>query len=209
MTADFLLTDSFIRASLDDLANRHKAIERAVCRVGYPVSRRWSHSFGSLARIVIGQQLSTTAAEAIWGRLCDVLAEMSPEALLDATPDRLHTAGLSKRKIEYLTGLAQAVLADELCLDKLPQMPDDVVLEKITAVRGFGHWSADMYLIFALGRPDIWPAGDLAVRLGFGEIMGWNSRPEERQVAAAGRTFTPYRSALALLCWRLYGEAVL
>ena len=82
------------------------------------------------------------------------------------------------------------------------------MIEKMVAIRGFGYWSAHMYLIFALGRPDVWPAGDLAVRTGFGAIMGFSSRPEENQVAAAGKIFSPYRSVLALLCWRFYGEAI-
>jgi DNA-3-methyladenine glycosylase II len=91
----------------------------------------------------------------------------------------------------------------------LPQLTDDEVEAAITAVRGFGRWSAHMYLMFSLGRPDIWPSGDLAVRVGFGRIMGWKDRPDEKKVLAAGDAFSPHRSALALLCWHFYSEAPL
>ena len=86
---------------------------------------------------------------------------------------------------------------------------DEEVEAAISAVRGFGRWSAHMYMMFSLGRPDIWPSGDLAVRVGFGRIMGWKDRPDEKKVIDEGSAFSPYRSALALLCWQFYSEAPL
>jgi DNA-3-methyladenine glycosylase II len=93
-----------------------------------------------------------------------------------------------------------------LPVETLPELADDEVEAAITAVRGFGRWSAHMYMMFSLGRPDIWPSGDLAVRVGFGRIMGWRDRPDEKQVIDEGGAFSPYRSALALLCWQFYSE---
>ena len=89
------------------------------------------------------------------------------------------------------------------------ELTDDEVEAAITAVRGFGRWSAHMYMMFSLGRPDIWPSGDLAVRVGFGRMMGWKERPDEKKVIDEGDAFSPYRSALALLCWQFYSEAPL
>ena len=204
------MTDAHIRRALDALAADHAVVRQAIAQVGYPPSRRREHSFESLARIVVGQQLSTKAAATIAQRVDETVGgELSPETLLAAAPDKLRVAGLSRQKIGYLQSLAEAVLSDVLPIETLPQLTDDEVEAAITAVRGFGRWSAHMYMMFALGRPDIWPSGDLAVRVGFGRIMGWKDRPDEKKVINEGSPFSPYRSALALLCWKFYSEAPL
>jgi len=210
MRRRFTLTDAHIRRALDALAADHAVVRQAIAQVGYPPSRRREHSFESLARIVVGQQLSTKAAATIAQRVDETVGgELSPETLLAAAPDKLRVAGLSRQKIGYLQSLAEAVLSDVLPIETLPQLTDDEVEAAITAVRGFGRWSAHMYMMFALGRPDIWPSGDLAVRVGFGRIMGWKDRPDEKKVINEGSPFSPYRSALALLCWKFYSEAPL
>jgi len=207
---DFALTDRDIKRALDALAKSHAVIAAALEQVGYPASRQREHSFDSLARIVMGQQLSTKAAATIAGRVDAVCGgEVTPLGLIAAPPEALRGAGLSHQKISYLQSLAEAVLSGALCLDALTRCTDEEVEAAITAVRGFGRWSAHMYMMFALGRPDIWPSGDLAVRVGFGRIMGWKDRPTERQVMTEGEAFAPYRSALALLCWHYYSEAPL
>jgi DNA-3-methyladenine glycosylase II len=210
MASRFQLNDRAIRRSLDQLSQAHPAIRRAVDSVGYPRERRREHSFPSLVSIVVGQQLSTKAASTIGARVLDVVGGvMEPAAILEASDDALRTAGLSHQKISYVRALAEAVRSQALPIEALPTMSDEEVLARITAVRGFGPWSAHMYLMFALGRPDIWPIGDLAVRVGFGRIMGWRARPDEKKVARYGAAFAPHRSALALLCWRFYSEAPL
>jgi DNA-3-methyladenine glycosylase II len=195
---------------LDALAADHAVVRQAIAQVGYPPSRRREHSFESLARIVVGQQLSTKAAATIAQRVDETVGgELLPETLLATAPDKLRAAGLSRQKIGYLQSLAEAVISDALPIETLPQLTDDEVEAAITAVRGFGRWSAHMYMMFALGRPDIWPSGDLAVRVGFGRIMGCKDRPDEKKVINEGSAFSPYRSALALLCWKFYSEAPL
>ena len=210
MRRRFTLTDGHIRKALDALAADHAGVERAIAKVGYPPSRRREHSFESLARIVMGQQLSTKAAATIARRVDETMGgALQPKTLLVTAPDQLRAAGLSRQKIGYLRSLAEAVLAGDLSIETLPQLTDDEVEAAITAVRGFGRWSAHMYMIFSLGRPDIWPSGDLAVRGGFGRMMGWQNRPDENKVIHEGSVFSPYRSALALLCWKFYSEAPL
>ena len=206
----FRLTDKAIRKSLDALSIQSDQIANALAVVGYPASRRREHSFESLARIVVGQQLSTKAAATISQRTVDALGgEWLPDAVLSTAPETLRAAGLSQQKAGYLQSLAEAVISGSLSLDTLPQQSDQEVEAAITAIRGFGRWSAHMYLMFALGRPDIWPSGDLAVRVGFGRMMGWSDRPTEQTVIAEGAAFAPHRSALALLCWHYYSEAPL
>jgi DNA-3-methyladenine glycosylase II len=206
----FRLTDAAIRKALDALAQDHREVARAVAQVGYPPSRRREHSFESLARIVMGQQLSVKAAATIAQRVDQAVGgALEPTKLLATAPDQLRAAGLSRQKISYLQSLAEAVISGDLPVETLPELADEEVEAAITAVRGFGRWSAHMYMMFALGRPDIWPSGDLAVRVGFGRIMGWKDRPDEKQVIEKGGAFSPYRSALALLCWQFYSEAPL
>ena len=204
----FRLTDKAIKKSLDALSVQSDEIASALTAVGYPSSRRREHSFESLARIVVGQQLSTKAAATISHRTVNALGgEWRPEAVLSAASETLRAAGLSQQKAGYLQSLADAVLSGSLSLDVLAQQSDQEVEAAITAIRGFGRWSAHMYMMFALGRPDIWPSGDLAVRVGFGRIMGWPDRPTERTVIIEGAAFAPHRSSLALLCWHYYTEA--
>jgi DNA-3-methyladenine glycosylase II len=206
----FRLTDAAIRKALDALAQDHREVARAIAQVGYPPSRRREHSFESLARIVMGQQLSVKAAATIAQRVDQAVGgALEPTKLLATAPDQLRAAGLSRQKISYLQSLAEAVISGDLPVETLPELADEEVEAAITAVRGFGRWSAHMYMMFALGRPDIWPSGDLAVRVGFGRIMGWKDRPDEKQVIEKGGAFSPYRSALALLCWQFYSEAPL
>ena len=210
MRRRFTLTDAHIRKALDALAIDHGAVGQAIAKVGYPPSRRREHSFESLARIVMGQQLSTKAAATIAQRVAETVSGgLLPQTLLATAPEKLRAAGLSRQKIGYLKSLAEAVLSNALPIETLPQLTDDEVEAAITAVRGFGRWSAHMYMMFSLGRPDIWPSGDLAVRVGFGRIMGWRDRPDEKKVIDEGSAFSPYRSALALLCWQFYSEAPL
>ena len=210
MTVRFALTESGIRRALDALSQDHAPIEAALSQVGYPASRRRDHSFASLARIIIGQQLSTKAAATITTRVeAAVGAELTPSSVLSLSPEALRAAGLSRQKIGYLQALSEAVASNALPLEQLPRLGDDEVESAITGVRGLGRWSAHMYMMFALGRPDVWPSGDLAVRVGFGRIMGWSERPDEKKVIAHGAAFSPHRSALALLCWHFYSEAPL
>ena len=158
----------------------------------------------------MGQQLSVKAAATIAQRVGETVGgALGPETLLATAPDQLRAAGLSRQKISYLQSLAEAVISGDLPIETLPELADEEVEAAITAVRGFGRWSAHMYMMFALGRPDIWPSGDLAVRVGFGRIMGWKDRPDEKKVIDEGGAFSPYRSALALLCWQFYSEAPL
>ena len=210
MTTRFALTDRHIRRALDQLSQDHAPIQVALNQVGYPASRRRDHSFESLARIIIGQQLSTKAAATITTRVeAAAGTELTPSSVLSVPPEALREAGLSRQKIGYLQALSEAVTSNVLPLKELPRLSDDEVESAIIGVKGLGRWSAHMYMMFALGRPDVWPSGDLAVRVGFGRIMAWPERPDEKKVIARGAVFSPHRSALALLCWHFYSEAPL
>jgi len=200
---DYHLDTGSIRAALDDLAERHERIARALAQVGYPEERRRDHSFETLARIVVGQQVSVAAATSINKKLVNALdGQLTARAVLDASDELLRSAGLSRQKVNYIQSLATAQATGTLVLEGLPELADDDAVAVITSIKGFGEWSAHMYLMFSLGRPDIWPVGDLAVREGFKRIQGLEERPSAGKLKPMGEEFRPYRSSLAMLCWR-------
>lgn len=208
--ASFKLTQRHIQRGLKELAEREPHVARALERVGYPEPRRRPHGFDALSRIIVGQQVSVQAARAIANRLEACLGgEICADAVLATDNQSLRAAGLSGQKVRYLRALSEAVRSGALPVHALPEMPDEAVVEHITAITGFGEWSAHMYLMFSLGRTDVWPVGDLAVRAGFGRIMAMSERPTPKQTRDAAEHLAPYRSALALLCWKFYSEAPL
>jgi DNA-3-methyladenine glycosylase II len=199
----YQLASADIAHALDALASDHERIARALAQVGYPEERRRDHSFATLARIIVGQQVSVAAAASITRKLVDTLGgDLTAASVLNTPEEDLRGAGLSRQKVSYMQSLATAEASGQLSLTTLPTLSDDDATAAITAIKGFGEWSAHMYLMFSLGRPDIWPVGDLAVREGFKRIQGLEDRPTAAQLKPLGEPYRPYRSALAMLCWR-------
>jgi len=199
----YQLASADIAHALDALASDHERIARALAQVGYPEERRRDHSFATLARIIVGQQVSVAAAASITRKLVDTVGgDLTAASVLNSPEEDLRGAGLSRQKVSYMQSLATAEASGQLSLTTLPTLSDDDATAAITAIKGFGEWSAHMYLMFSLGRPDIWPVGDLAVREGFKRIQGLDGRPTAAQLKPLGEPYRPYRSALAMLCWR-------
>ena len=206
----FQLTTRTIKRSLDVLADGDARIAHALEAVGYPEERRQPQGYEAFVRIIVGQQVSTHAARAIGERLREAVGgELSAEAVNDASDITLRNAGLSNQKVSYLRALTSATLSSALPIATLSQCSDEEAVQVITAVRGFGVWSAHMYLMFSLGRTNIWPVGDLAVRAGCGNMFGLEDRPTPAETLRLGEPYQPHRSALALLCWKYYSEAPL
>ena len=200
---EYQLASADIAQALDALASDHEPIARALAQVGYPEERRRDHSFATLARIVVGQQVSVAAAASITRKLVNALGgNLTAESVLMCSEEDLRGAGLSRQKVSYIQSLATAEASGHLSLTALPELSDDEAIAAITDIKGFGEWSAHMYLMFSLGRPDIWPVGDLAVREGFKRIQGLKERPTAAKLKPLGDLYRPQRSALALLCWR-------
>lgn len=157
----------------------------------------------ALVRAITYQQLSTKAAATIHGRLLELLGTPDPEALLAQPDDALRACGLSRAKTAAVQDLARRAL-DGTVPDRaaLAAMPDEEVIERLTEVRGIGVWTAEMFLLFTLGRPDVWAAGDLGLREGFRVLTGADDRPTPREFAAAGEPFRPWRSVASWYLWR-------
>ena len=143
--ANYRLTDAHIAKALNAAADLDERVATALEVIGLPAARKRTHGFESLAKIVVGQQVSTRAAEAITLRLVESLnGQLEPEMLLSRDDETLRAAGLSRQKVSYLRSLATAVVEGELPLEEMPKMSDEEVLQRITAIRGFGTWSAQM-----------------------------------------------------------------
>ena len=164
---------------------------------------RPADAYGALLRAIVGQQLSTKAARTIYLRVLDLFGGTtpSPERLLEADEADLRSAGLSGRKTEYVRDLAAHVLSGELELDRLDQLDDERVVEEIVAVRGLGQWTAEMFLIFHLERPDVLSGGDLGIRKAVQIEYGLEEMPPPRQVLEIGEPWRPHRSLASLYLW--------
>ncbi|MDE3222891.1 MAG: DNA-3-methyladenine glycosylase 2 family protein, partial [Acidobacteriota bacterium] len=175
-------------------------------RVGPPPARRpvqVAERFPALARTITFQLLATKAASTIHGRVIEACAfEITPSSVLRAGHDRLRAVGLSNAKAAAMIALATATRSGQINLDLHGRMPDGDVADEITAIRGLGPWSAQMYLMNALGRRDVWPVGDYGVRAGWSRLHGLHETIDERTLRAAGDAFAGHRSALAWYCWR-------
>lgn len=162
--------------------------------------------FHALVRAVVSQQLSTKAADTIGTRVVALLggpAGLSPASLLAADQAALRAAGLSWPKISYLRDLAEHVVDGRLDLDGLKHKSDDEIIAEITAVKGFGRWSAEMFLMFCLHRPDVFPVGDLGIVKGVQQLTGMKKRPKPRTMVRAAEGWKPYRSIASWYLWRL------
>ncbi len=164
---------------------------------------RPADAYGALLRAIVGQQLSTKAARTIYLRVLDLFdgATPSPERLLEASEADLRGCGLSGRKVEYVQDLARHVLAGELEVDRLGELPDEAVVEEIVAVRGLGQWTAEMFLIFHLERPDVLSGGDLGIRKAVQIEYGLEEMPAPARVLEIGETWRPHRSLASLYLW--------
>jgi DNA-3-methyladenine glycosylase II len=164
--------------------------------------------YGALLRTVVGQQLSTKAARTIYGRILEIFggADPSPESLLEVDAETLRRAGLSRRKVEYLRDLARHVLDGELELDRLEELSDEEVIEEIVAVRGLGRWSAEMFLIFHLRRPDVFSGGDLGLRRAIQLADGLDEPPTSEQAVARAERWRPHRSLACIYLWESLAE---
>jgi len=164
---------------------------------------RPADAYGALLRAIVGQQLSTKAARTIYLRVLDLFGGTTPtpEQLLEASEEDLRGCGLSGRKTEYVRDLARHVLSGELELDRLPDLDDEQVIEEIVAVRGLGRWTAEMFLLFHLQRPDVLSGGDLGIRKAIQVEYDLEEMPTPTQVLEIGEPWRPHRSLASLYLW--------
>lgn len=195
---------------LDDLAERDALLGQALGAVGYPEPRHRPADFSTLLHIITAQQISTQSAAAVWLKLQAFLGnDVSAEAVIGCSEDELRSAGLSAAKAGYARDLSVKCLSGELDLQAVSRLSDEAAISAICTVRGLGRWSAEIYLLFAEGRQDVWPADDLAVQVAFQRLHGLDTRPKGKSFYPLTEKWSPQRGACALLMWKLYGAATL
>ena len=187
-----------------ELVDQCEYMARAYAEAGAPLPRRRPDGFPAIVSSIIGQQVSAHAGAAIQRRVEAGLGNVSAEAVLAKSDDELRAFGLSRPKVKYIRGVAEAVTAGDLDFDSLRQSPDDEVLETLTRLKGIGQWTAEIYLMFALGRPDVMPSGDLALAESAARLMRLNARPKPKELAVIAERWRPWRSTAALMLWYYY-----
>ncbi len=201
------MNEQQIQRGLAVLASVDEDIDRALRRLGPPPPRLRPAGFETFLSTIVSQQISTEAARAIMGRVSGLLPVCSPAALLTLADSDLRAAGLSFRKIEYAKGLAEAVQDGRFDIEALAEMSDAEAIESIIQLRGFGRWSAEIYLMFSLKRQDIFPADDLALLVALGRLKGLPDKPTPKQARALIAHWAPWRSVGSLFLWHYYRGA--
>jgi DNA-3-methyladenine glycosylase II len=198
-------TEDDLSAGLAGLVRAEPLFARALEIGGRPPLRRRAASLASLLEIIVAQQVSKASAAAIWLRMETVLAPLTAERLATATDDDYRAAGLSRPKVRTMRAIADAMLSGGLGFDRLAALEDAQVHAHLTAVKGIGPWTADIYLLSCLGRADAWPAGDLALQVAAGELLGLDTRPDAKAMTALSEPWRPWRGVAARCLWSYYG----
>tara|TARA_R110000824_G_scaffold104360_10_gene247708 strand:+ start:4777 stop:5394 length:618 start_codon:yes stop_codon:yes gene_type:complete len=198
------LTKEMIQAGLDHVSGVEPRLAAAIAQSGYPEPRIRPEGYETLLHTIVGQQVSVASAAAVWNKLETRLGAGCPaEALIATEFDELRACGLSRQKQGYARSLAELILSGGIDLDNLPQ-DDEEAITLLTKIKGIGRWSAEIYLLFAQGRPDIWPAGDLAIQAGVGNFLDLPTRPSEKDVRQFAEVWSPHRGAVAIFTWHHY-----
>ena len=198
------LTATQIKDSLDAVAAQEPGIARALAAAGYPEPRIRDRGHVTLLRAIVGQQVSVAAAASMWNKLAaEVGEDVAPAELLARDFDTLRACGLSRQKQGYARSLCELVAAGAIDFTALPAN-DEEAIALLTQIKGIGRWTAEIYLLFAEGRPDIWPAGDLAVQEGVRRILGLEARPSEKETRVLAEPWRPHRGATAIFTWHYY-----
>ena len=203
------LSAAQLKQGLDAVAKLEPGFARAIKVAGYPEPRIRPRGYGTLMRTIVGQQVSVAAAASMWRKFeAHAGEELDPQRVLDADFDTLRACGLSRQKQGYMRSLCELVVTGQLDFDGLPA-DDEEAIAQLTAIKGIGRWSAEIYLLFAEGRTDIWPAGDLAVQAGLHKLLDLDARPSEKATREMAEKWLPHRGATAIFTWHCYNNPAL
>ncbi|MGL4405444.1 MAG: DNA-3-methyladenine glycosylase family protein [Notoacmeibacter sp.] len=202
----FMIRDELaLSRALSNLVALDERLGPLAAKVSPLPLRHATPGFAALARIIVAQQVSAVAAEKIYLRLERTIGEVTPENYLEAGPDAWKEGGLSRPKQKTIAAAAEAVMSGQLDLEALCQMEAEVAIAAMIEIWGIGRWTAEVYLLFAGGHPDVFPARDLALQIALQECFGLDARPSEAETIAFTAAWSPYRSIAARLMWTVYG----
>jgi DNA-3-methyladenine glycosylase II len=201
------LTDATLHCALADLTARDPRLARIVADFGPPPLWARPAGFPTLIHIILEQQVSLASARAAFERLCALAEPLTPQRFLDLDDVTLKAAGFSRQKTRYGREAARAILAGSLDLDSLDGLDDQAVRVELTRIVGIGRWTADIYLLMALGRPDVWPSGDLALAIAARNALALPAVPPPAELEAIGEAWRPWRAVVARILWQHYLSA--
>ncbi|MCR9121611.1 MAG: DNA-3-methyladenine glycosylase 2 family protein [Phyllobacteriaceae bacterium] len=199
-------THDDIAAGLDHLAGADAALARLVTEIDHVPLRRTAPGFASLAGIVVSQQVSKQSADAITGRMVRLVDPLTPDNFMNAGETSWKQIGLSRPKQRTLSAICEAIGADTLDLDRLCTIDAEAAIAAMTDVKGIGPWTAEVYLLFAAGHRDIFPAGDLALQAAAASVYGLDDRPNDKALRVMAESWSPWRGVAARLLWAWYGQ---
>ncbi len=192
---------------VQELAKRDADLAKIVSTYGPPPLWEREQGFHTLLHIILEQQVSLASAQAAYNRLAATIKPLNPENFLGLTDEKLKKIGFSRQKTSYGRALANAVSAGSLDLSGLSKQEDEAAKEQLMKVKGIGPWTADIYLLMALGRPDVWPKGDLALEVALQRLKGWGKRPTPEETLKMSVAWQPWRAVAARLLWHFYLNA--
>ena len=198
------LTRSSLAAAVAELAGRDRDLAGIVTRFGHPPLWDREPGFGTLLHIVLEQQVSLASARAAFDRLTTAAHPLTPTRFLALSDPELLAIGFSRQKARYGRALAEALETGALDLDAVATLDDAAAARELEAIPGIGPWTSTIYLLMVLGRPDVWPSGDIALAAAVGEVIGLDHRPASDEMAAIGERWRPWRSVAARLFWHDY-----
>lgn len=204
-----IIDDESLSKALDALGQQDGDFARALEEVGPPPLRNRPHGFPTLLRIIVAQQVSLASAQAIWDRLEAACQPLEPAGLLALGEEGLRTVGFSRQKIRYGMSLAELFESGALEPTLLDSLEDEDAIARLTEVKGIGRWSAEVYLLFAMGRPDVFPADDLGLMMGAERLKRLNERPSAKALRAMAEDWRPWRAAAARMLWHYRQKAAL
>ena len=198
------LNEDRLAESAEVLATLDTDLARILADHGPPPLWARKPGFITLIRIILEQQVSLASADAMYRRLIDNISPLTPASVLMAGPSHLRSFGVTRQKAAYFINVAGAIENGALDLRKLGRQSDEAVLTKLTSVKGIGPWTAKIYLLMALRRPDVWPIGDIALATAFKNMKGWQQRPTQPELNEFAKAWRPYRATAARMLWHYY-----
>lgn len=201
-------SERHLKPGLHYIADTDPDFARALTLISPLPSRQQPPGFSSLTKIIVEQQVSLASADAIWRRLQTAISPFAPEQLLTFSEEALRELGLSKQKAVYCRALAEDLTGRRLSLDRLESMEDEAISEALMQVKGIGRWTAEVYLIACLDRQDVWPAGDVALKIALQHLKGLDARPSVDEMDEHAAPLKPHRTLAARILWRYYADIV-
>ena len=198
------LTHSRLVKAAKSLAKADADLARILQAYGPPPLWARDPGFATLVRIILEQQVSLASADAMYARLSEKIEPLAPAAILAAGGSCLRALGVTRQKAGYFINLSKAIENGELELEQLEKDDDEVVIRKLTHIKGIGPWTAKVYLLMALRRPDVWPLGDIALASAFARLKGWQNRPMQAELSEIAKAWRPHRATAARMLWHFY-----